>query len=37
MATYRKNTAWRDYQDKAAELFREMGFDTEVEEVLEGA
>lgn len=28
---------WRDYQENAAELFREMGFDTDVEEVLEGA
>ena len=28
---------WRDYQNKAAELLREMGFDADVEEVLEGA
>ena len=28
---------WRDYQNNAADLFREMGFDTDVEEVLKGA
>jgi len=37
MGNYQKNMAWRDYQDKAAELFCEMGFDTDVEEVLVGA
>ncbi len=37
MATRRKNAAWRDYQERAAELFRRMGFDAVVEEALEGA
>ena len=37
MATSRKRAAWRDYQDRAAELFRQMGFDAAVEEIVEGA
>lgn len=37
MATRRKSAAWRDYQEKAAELLRKMGFTATVEEVLEGA
>ena len=34
---YGNDMDWRDYQNNAAELFREMGFDTDVEEILEGA
>lgn len=37
MAIHRKSAVWRDYQERAAELFRRMGFDATVEEILEGA
>ena len=37
MAGKRKSAAWRDYQEKAAELFRAMGFEAVVEEALDGA
>lgn len=37
MADKRKSAAWRDYQEKAAELFRAMGFRAVVEEAIDGA
>ncbi len=37
MASRKKSSAWRDYQERAAELFRKMGFDATVEENIEGA
>lgn len=37
MANTRKSAVWRDYQEKAAELFRAMGFEAVVEEALVGA
>lgn len=37
MADHKKNSAWRAYQESAADLFRQMGFEAVVEEVLEGA
>jgi hypothetical protein len=37
MAKSKKSAAWRDYQEKAAELLRRMGFSAVVEETLEGA
>lgn len=37
MVIHQKSQAWREYQDKAAELFRKMGFHAAVEDVLEGA
>ncbi|MBW6400872.1 restriction endonuclease [Roseomonas sp. HJA6] len=33
----RKSVAWREYQEKVADLFRRMGCDAAVEETLEGA
>lgn len=37
MASTQRSAAWRDYQEKAAELFRAMGFKAVVEEALVGA
>ena len=37
MTVSTKTKPWRDYQERAAELFRQMGFDVVIEEILEGA
>src|SRR5258708_7017180 len=37
MAGSKKIAAWRDYQEMAADLFRQMGFAVAIEETLEGA